>query len=201
MRCEVISAPLPTSTTEKALENPTPGSDSTALNTPERESHQVRDEPTISSLGDSGIKTDAPFDLGIPFVPSELAIEKGFTSPFGVVRQLKDRAEFGHSGIDIPLIEGAAILAVADGTVISILPAADKFPGNNVRSLTSCPRKLAVQPTRWMPSWQGGANLDSDSERHPTDRANDTAVSSVPRSSSQPPGLRLSDRTCPCFRR
>lgn len=134
---QVISAPPPTSTTEKAMENPTPDSDSTALNTPERESHEVQDEPTISGPEDSGIQTDAPFDLGIPFVPSELAIEKGFMSPFGVVRQLKDRAEFGHSGIDIPLIEGAAILAVADGTVISILPAADKFPGNTVLLLIS----------------------------------------------------------------
>ena len=50
-------------------------------------------------------------------------------SPFGVVRKPQDRPEYGHSGIDVPLVEGAAILAVADGTIIAILPAADKFPG------------------------------------------------------------------------
>jgi murein DD-endopeptidase MepM/ murein hydrolase activator NlpD len=53
-------------------------------------------------------------------------------SPFGVVRKPQDRPEYGHSGIDVPLLEGAAILAVADGTIISILPAANKFPGEIV---------------------------------------------------------------------
>ena len=70
-----------------------------------------------------------PANLGIPFDPSDLVIPRGFLSPYGVVRKPNDRPELGHSGIDVPLVEGASILAVADGTVISIYPAQPKFPG------------------------------------------------------------------------
>ena len=90
------------------------------------------DDPTPSSSMGREIQGAPPFDLGIPFDPSELAIENGFLSPYGVVRKLKDRLQFGHSGIDVPLVEGAAILAVSDGSIISVLPSADKFPGEIV---------------------------------------------------------------------
>ncbi len=71
-------------------------------------------------------------ELGMPFNGSDLAVVDGFISPFGVVRKSQDRPEFGHSGIDIPLIQGAQILAVTEGTIIAIEPGAAKFPGETV---------------------------------------------------------------------
>ena len=48
----------------------------------------------------------APQHLALPFTIPDL-FEIGFFSPFGLVRWSLDRPEFAHSGIDIPLREGA----------------------------------------------------------------------------------------------
>ena len=125
-------APSPTVATQVTVEDPAPGPDSPAPNTQEPTDHSAQDESTPSRFGGAESLSAVPSNLAIPFDPSELAFVQGFLSPFGVVRSLKDRPEFGHSGIDVPLIEGAAILAVADGTVISVLPAEPKFPGEIV---------------------------------------------------------------------
>ena len=126
------TAPSTTAATQVTVEDPAPGPDSPALNTQEPTDHSAQDESTPSRFGGAESLSAVPSNLAIPFDPSELAFVQGFLSPFGVVRSLKDRPEFGHSGIDVPLVEGAAILAVADGTVISVLPAEPKFPGEIV---------------------------------------------------------------------
>jgi len=78
-----------------------------------------------------------PSGLALPF---DLADIEGSFSPFGVYRSTMDLPEFGHSGIDVPLLLGAPIYAVADGIVIAVAPAGGSQPGSNVT--------LLIQPSQ-----------------------------------------------------
>lgn len=75
-----------------------------------------------------------PSDLTLPLSLDEINL-RGDINPFGVVRSSKDRAELGHSGIDVPLNTGASIYAVAEGQIVSVEPSADERPGSLVKLL------------------------------------------------------------------
>ena len=95
----------------------TPARRSTATASPDR------------SGGNAASAVEPPAGLALPFDVADMA---GFISPFGLYRTSKDRPEFGHSGIDIPLRQGAPIYAVADGAIISVTPTVDHRPGSVV---------------------------------------------------------------------
>ena len=76
-----------------------------------------------------------PAGLALPFRADDVDGGGGFFSPFGVVRRSQDRAEFGHSGIDIPLRHGAGVRAVADGLIVAVAPSLDGRPGSTVTLL------------------------------------------------------------------
>lgn len=94
---------------------------------------QASPSPSPASGGDhrSG-DAGPPQTLALPFRVEDVDVAGGFFSPFGVVRWSKDRPEYGHSGIDIPLVVGAEIYAVADGVVVSVTPSVDHRPGRVV---------------------------------------------------------------------
>jgi hypothetical protein len=76
-----------------------------------------------------------PSSLALPFRIEQLDNHGGFFVPFGVVRWSRDRSEFGHSGIDIPLRTGAELLAVGDGVILSVEPNDDHLPGSIIALL------------------------------------------------------------------
>ncbi len=94
--------------------------------------------PSESEAGDEhrlNASEAPPTELALPFDVTEVDADGGFFSPFGVVRWSLDRAEFGHSGIDIPLDEGADLYAVADGIILSVSASVDQRPGSIVTLL------------------------------------------------------------------
>lgn len=74
-------------------------------------------------------------DLILPFNISDIDEQNGEVNPLGVVRFNKDQAEYGHSGIDIPLKQGAPIYAVADGPIVLVKPAGDPWGGQGMFQL------------------------------------------------------------------
>ena len=77
-------------------------------------------------------RASLPPELVLPFHVDDIREGDAFISPFGVVRWSKDRSEFGHSGIDIPLEPEAAIYAAFAGEIVSVTAATDGRPGSNV---------------------------------------------------------------------
>ncbi len=59
-----------------------------------------------------------PSGLHLPFDIDDINTYRVNLNPFGVVRSFKDRPEYGHSGIDIPLKDKSPLYAVSDGVVI-----------------------------------------------------------------------------------
>jgi len=72
---------------------------------------------------------------------------RGVVNPFGVVRWSLDRPEVGHPGIDIPVDEGTPFVAAGDGSILSIEPATDGLPGDDVQILLS---PGAIEGTGWV---------------------------------------------------
>ena len=97
----------------------------------EAQSTNPLDPTSVSGQGQSAV---IPSDLTLPLALNEINL-RGVINPFGVVRSSKDRAELGHSGIDVPLNTGASIYAVADGQIVSVEPSADARPGSLVKLL------------------------------------------------------------------
>ena len=87
-----------------------------------------------TSVSDQEQTALIPSDLTLPLLLNEINL-RGNINPFGIVRSSKDRAELGHSGIDVPLNTGASIYAVADGQIVSVEPSADARPGSLVKLL------------------------------------------------------------------
>ena len=88
------------------------------------------DDPEAPQAAD----TTTPTGLALPVAVGQI-IEGAIVNPFGVVRSSLDRADTGHSGIDLVLATGAPLFAVADGVIISVAAATDGFPGQLVRIL------------------------------------------------------------------
>ena len=78
--------------------------------------------------------TTTPSALALPVSVGQIT-EGAIVNPFGVVRSSLDQADIGHSGIDLVLAAGAPLFAVADGVIVSVVAAADGFPGQLVRLL------------------------------------------------------------------
>lgn len=76
-----------------------------------------------------------PNNLQLPFKTSDINENRGGVNPLGVVRFSKDLPELGHSGIDIPLNQGAPIFAVADGPIVIIKSAGDPWGGMGISQL------------------------------------------------------------------
>ena len=101
-------------------------------------------ELNVSTGSASGERRDLPSLAGssfpgggleLPFNTSDIDQQNGEVNPLGVVRFSKDLAEFGHSGIDIPLTQGAPIYAVADGPVVVLKSAGDPWGGQGMFQL------------------------------------------------------------------
>ena len=78
--------------------------------------------------------TVSPMGLALPVSAGDL-LEGAIVNPFGVVRSSLDTGETGHGGIDLVSAQGTAIHAVGDGLIVSVDPASDAFPGDEVRLL------------------------------------------------------------------
>ena len=87
-----------------------------------------------------------PSGLALPVSPDAVNL-RGVVNPFGVVRWSLDRPEVGHPGIDIPVDEGTPFVAAGDGSILSIQPATDGLPGNDVQILLS---PGAIEGTGWV---------------------------------------------------
>ena len=97
----------------------------------EAQSTNPLDPTSVSGQGQSAV---IPSNLTLLLTLNEINL-RGVINPFGVVRSSKDRAELGHSGIDVPLNTSASIYAVADGQIVSVEPSADARPGSLVKLL------------------------------------------------------------------
>ncbi len=98
------------------------------------ESGRVEDTP--EEPDDSELPTnlsELPTDLAMPLAAADI-IESRIVNPFGLVRGSKDRAETGHSGIDLESNFGTPIFAVGDGVTVTVEPEAKKG-GDDVRVL------------------------------------------------------------------
>ena len=76
--------------------------------------------------------TTTPTGLALPVDVSQI-IEGAIVNPFGVVRSSLDNTAAGHPGIDLVSAMGSPLFAVADGVIVSVVPATDGFPGHLVR--------------------------------------------------------------------
>ena len=114
-----VDEAVPTAVTEA-----TPDSDLLPTVTPEPQPTATH-VPTI--VPDN---SDVPSGLASPFDASAPLNGEEFLSPFGVYRKSADRPEFGHSGIDVPMANGAPMFAVADGRIREIQPGSDERPGS-----------------------------------------------------------------------
>ena len=92
--------------------------------------------PTAPSLVTNPGTGAIPTGLALPVAPEAINL-RGVINPFGVVRFSGDRAEVGHPGIDIPVNQGTALVAVGDGQIVSIDAATDGLPGDAVKVLLS----------------------------------------------------------------
>jgi len=97
-------------------------------------------EPTPTPVG------DLPSGLELPVSPDAVNL-RGVVNPFGVVRWSLDRPEVGHPGIDISVDEGTPFVAAGDGSILSVQPATDGLPGNDVQVLLS---PGAIAGTGWV---------------------------------------------------
>ena len=84
-------------------------------------------QPTVALL---------PTELTMAFRVDDINL-RGVINPFGVVRSSLDQGSVGHPEIDIPLSTGAPLFAVADGTVVSVIPSNDVLPGSSVKVLVA----------------------------------------------------------------
>jgi murein DD-endopeptidase MepM/ murein hydrolase activator NlpD len=75
-----------------------------------------------------------PTGLAMPVRVDDINL-RGVINPFGVVRSSLDSGSVGHPGIDIPLTTGSPLFAVADGTIVSVIPTNDALPGSSVKVL------------------------------------------------------------------
>ena len=80
------------------------------------------------------MNASVPAALTMPVRVDDINL-RGVINPFGVVRSSLDRADLGHPGIDLPLNTGAPIFAVDDGTIVTVEPVSDSFPGSAVKIL------------------------------------------------------------------
>ncbi len=79
--------------------------------------------------------TKPPAGLYLPFNISDINEQQGVVNPLGVVRFSQDQPEYGHSGIDIPLNQGAPITAVSSGTIVAIKSSGDQWGGQDIVQL------------------------------------------------------------------
>lgn len=87
---------------------------------------------------------EIPGDLLLPFDISDLRSDRSGVNPLGVVRTSKDvpppapgggTNTTGHGGIDMPLLQGSNIYAVADGEIVHIVSASDPWGGMGITQL------------------------------------------------------------------
>ena len=88
---------------------------------PEKTSPEVRE--------DASQFAEVPSGLSLPFRIVDLDEFNGEINPIGIVRFSKDRPDIGHSGLDVPLAQGADIFAVADGEIVLLSSAGDPWGG------------------------------------------------------------------------
>lgn len=98
--------------------------------------HFTEDSPHIVST-ERERSDPEPFTvlLSLPFDFVDIDEGSGVINPIGVVRFSMDRADSGHSGLDVPLFEGANITAVGNGPIVQIDTAGDPWGGKKIVQL------------------------------------------------------------------
>lgn len=84
-------------------------------------------------------------NLILPFEIKDIDEANGVINPIGVVRFSKDQSDIGHSGLDVPLLEGAPVYAVGKGQIVLIKEAGDPWGGRGIFHL--------LQPTTQGEGW------------------------------------------------
>ncbi|MDA1256646.1 MAG: peptidoglycan DD-metalloendopeptidase family protein [Chloroflexi bacterium] len=86
-----------------------------------------------STQPSGGDAATVPADLALPFDASVTLQGREFMTPFGVYRKSADRPGPGHSGIDVPMANGAPMYAVAAGRVLNVEPSSDQRLGETLK--------------------------------------------------------------------
>jgi len=104
----------------------------------QEDSENIVKQPKDEQLNKRAQNTSNNFsgiDLSLPFNIDDIDEQRGEVNPLGVVRFSKDQPEYGHSGVDIPLKQGAPIYAVANGPIVLVKSAGDPWGGQGVFQL------------------------------------------------------------------
>lgn len=92
-------------------------------------------DPSHNVSQDSFQSPQVPFDLSLPFKIEDIDELNGEINPIGVVRFSLDEPSVGHSGLDVPLLEGAEVFAVDDGEIVLLGSAGDPWGGQKIFQL------------------------------------------------------------------